>query len=198
MFQGDQHLLQQLQTIQHLLKNHTSTSEQVKFNKKLLDFDYSDDEDGGNDNIDARPPAAVLEVLQSVLSSDQLLRKLKSMGEINDNQIQQLQQLIPQFQAQQQQQAQPFIRVSPQVASIFPGADAAQAFSQFAPTGYGMGDPNQGMSMWGAVQQPVLIDDIAEDDIQVDINFVFRPIQLMEVRLSRYRLHTQLRAATAF
>jgi len=167
-FQGDQHLLQQLQTIQHLLKNHTSSSEQVKFNKKLLDFDYSDDEDGGNDN-DARPPAAVLEVLQTVLSSDQLLRKLKSMGEINDSQIQQLQQLIPQFQAQQQQQQQPFIRVSPQVASIFPGADPSQAFSQFASAGYAMADPSQGMSMWGAPPQPVLIDDIAEDDIQVNI-----------------------------
>jgi len=32
-----------------------------------------------------------------------------------------------------------------------------------------MADPSQGMSMWGAPPQPVLIDDIAEDDIQVNI-----------------------------
>ena len=85
---------QQLQTIQQLLKSHFPSSDQVKFNKKLLDFDYSDDEDGGNDGADTRPTAAVLEVLQNILSSDHLLRKLKSMGEISDNQIQQLQQLI--------------------------------------------------------------------------------------------------------
>ena len=114
-------MLQQLQTIQQLIKNHVpSGADQVKFNKKLLDFDYSDDEDGGNDNAEARPTPAMLDMLQNVLSSDQLLRKLKSMGEITDHQIQQLQQLIPQFQAQQQQQQQqPFIRVSPQVASVF-------------------------------------------------------------------------------
>jgi len=150
-----------------------------------LDFDYSDDEEGGNDGPDGRPTAAMLDMLQSVLSSEQLLRKLKSMGEITDHQIQQLQQLIPQFQAQQQQQQpnvtqqqQPFIRVSPQVASIFnpqqqhnmmgqqdPGQ--MQVFGQFAPPGYPMGDPNQGMAMWGAPNQPLIIDDIAEDDIQV-------------------------------
>ena len=161
---------------------------QVKFNKKLLDFDYSDDEDGGNDGPDGRPTAAMLDMLQSVLSSEQLLRKLKSMGEITDHQIQQLQQLIPQFQAQQQQQQpgvtqqqqQPFIRVSPQVTSIFNpqqhnmmGQDPGQmqVFGQFAPPGYPMGDPNQAaaMAMWGAANQPLIIDDIAEDDIQVKI-----------------------------
>jgi hypothetical protein len=47
-----------------------------------------------------------------------------------------------------------------------------QAFAQFAPTGYPMADPNQAMSMWGAPSQPVIIDDIAEDDIQV--NFLFQ------------------------
>ena len=164
---------QQLQTIQQLLKSHFPSSDQVKFNKKLLDFDYSDDEDGGNDGADTRPTAAVLEVLQNILSSDHLLRKLKSMGEISDNQIQQLQQLIPQFQSQQQQQQQQqqpqFIRVSPQVAPVF-APDAAQAYTQFAPTGYPMADPSQ---MWNAAShQPVIIDDIAEDDIQVRL-FLF-------------------------
>jgi hypothetical protein len=42
-----------------------------------------------------------------------------------------------------------------------------QVFGQFAPPGYPMGDPNQGMAMWGAPNQPLIIDDIAEDDIQV-------------------------------
>ena len=98
---------------------------QVKFNKKLLDFDYSDDEDGGNDGPEGRPTAAMLDMLQTVLSSEQVLRQLKNAGEITDHQIQQLQQLIPAFQAQQQQQQPPqvqhhqqpppFIRVSPQV-----------------------------------------------------------------------------------
>jgi aminoglycoside phosphotransferase family enzyme len=48
----------------------------------------------------------MLDMLQTVLSSDQVLRQLKNAGEITDHQIQQLQQLIPQFQAQQQQQQQ--------------------------------------------------------------------------------------------
>jgi hypothetical protein len=42
--------------------------------------------------------------------------------------------------------------------------DGGQAFNQFAPPGYPMADPNQ---MWGGTGQPVIIDDIAEDDIQV-------------------------------
>ena len=132
LLQTDQQVLQQLQTIQQLIKNHVpSAADQIKFNKKLLDFDYSDDEDGGNDG--AGPTPAMLDMLQNVLSSDQLLRKLKSMGEITDHQIQQLQQLIPQFQAQQQQQQQqqqqPFIRVSPQVTSVFQQQMMAQQVS---------------------------------------------------------------------
>jgi hypothetical protein len=42
-----------------------------------------------------------------------------------------------------------------------------QAFAQYTASGFSMGDPNQGMNMWGAPSQPLIIDDIAEDDIQV-------------------------------
>ena len=42
-----------------------------------------------------------------------------------------------------------------------------QAFAQYNASGFGMGDPNQGMAMWGAPSQPLIIDDIAEDDIEV-------------------------------
>jgi len=68
----DQQMNQQLQTILQLLKNHAqSGNEQVKFNKKLLDFDYSDDEEGGiagNDHQTSQeqqqPSPAMLEALQ--------------------------------------------------------------------------------------------------------------------------------------
>jgi hypothetical protein len=62
---ADQQMTQQLQTILHLLKNHAQPSnEQVKFNKKLLDFDYSDEEDAAESNEQQQPSPAMLEALQ--------------------------------------------------------------------------------------------------------------------------------------
>lgn len=60
----DQQVSQQLQTILHLLKNHAQpNNEQVKFNKKLLDFDYSDEEDAAESG-EQQPSPAMLEALQ--------------------------------------------------------------------------------------------------------------------------------------
>ena len=58
-------MTQQLQTILQLLKTHVNQPNEVKFNKKLLsEFDYSDDEDGGNDGANDQLSPAVLESLQ--------------------------------------------------------------------------------------------------------------------------------------
>uniref|UniRef100_A0A0K2UEB3 Putative LOC100120342 [Nasonia vitripennis] n=2 Tax=Caligidae TaxID=72034 RepID=A0A0K2UEB3_LEPSM len=93
----DQHVIQQLQTIQHLLKNHSPhNNDQVKFNKKVLDdFDYSDEEDGMVENDLNHPPAAMIEALQGILGNERVLQQLKNMGAISNSQIQQLQQLLP-------------------------------------------------------------------------------------------------------
>lgn len=93
---------QVLATIQQFLRNHSSNLSQseVKFNKKLLDFDYSDDEEGqgGGDVSEITP--ATLETLSSILTNERLLNKLKAMGEITPHHIQQLQQLLPAMQPQ--------------------------------------------------------------------------------------------------
>ena len=65
-------MTQQLQTILSLLKTHVQPNQEsgggVKFNKKLLDFDYSDDEDGPNDpGAEQQPSPAMLEALQGIL-----------------------------------------------------------------------------------------------------------------------------------
>ena len=105
---ADAQMTQQLTTILELLKTHVRPQNEVKFNKKLLDnFDYSDDEDdGGGGGGDSQLSPAVLESLQSIMGNPAVLGKLKSMGAITDQQIQQLQQLLPQATQQQQQQQQ--------------------------------------------------------------------------------------------
>ncbi len=98
---ADQQMTQQLQTMLQLLKNHAQP-DQVKFNKKLLDFDYSDEEDVVEQQ-EQQPSPAMLEALQGILENKVVLNKLKSMGAITDHQIAQLQQLLPSAQQQQQQ-----------------------------------------------------------------------------------------------
>lgn len=67
---------QVLATLQQFLKNHVPQSaNEVKFNKKLLDFDYSDDEEGQNDF--SEPTPQMIEALAAILSNDRLLNKLK-------------------------------------------------------------------------------------------------------------------------
>ena len=100
-------------TLQQLLKNHTGGGDGVKFNKKLLDFDYSDEEDGPGG--DGEPTPQMLEALQNILSNEVLLNKLKQMGQITNHQIQQLQQLLPSAQAAYQQPSQGFFGSNPNV-----------------------------------------------------------------------------------
>ena len=95
-----------LSTIQQFLRNHIPNDSGVKFNKKLLDFDYSDDEDQGQNDF-SEPTPQMLEALSSILTNDRLLNKLKQMGEINQHHIQQLQQLLPQAQYHLQNQIEP-------------------------------------------------------------------------------------------
>ena len=70
-------MTQQLQTILSLLKTHVQPNQEpsggggVKFNKKLLDFDYSDDEDGPGDmGGEQQPSPAMLEALQGILGNN--------------------------------------------------------------------------------------------------------------------------------
>jgi len=104
---GDQ---QVMNTIQQFLRNMPSSggggNSDVKFNKKLLDFDYSDDEDGGGGVDFSEPTPQMLDALSNILGNDRLLGKLKAMGEITPHHIQQLQQLLPQMHTQTQQQNQ--------------------------------------------------------------------------------------------
>ena len=89
---GDPHIQQQIQTIHQLLRQ---TSE-VKFNKKVLEFDYSDDEaDGGPECDSVAPTAAMLDALQSLMANEAQLEQLKAYGGISSHQIAQLKQLLP-------------------------------------------------------------------------------------------------------
>ena len=45
-----------------------------KFNKKVLDFDYSDDEDGGGD---IEPTPQMLDAIATLLTNERLLKKLQ-------------------------------------------------------------------------------------------------------------------------
>ena len=74
---GDQ---QVMNTIQQFLRNMPSGgggNSDVKFNKKLLDFDYSDDEDGGGGVDFSEPTPQMLDALSNILGNDRLLGKLK-------------------------------------------------------------------------------------------------------------------------
>ena len=73
---GDQ---QVMNTIQQFLRNMPSAggNSDVKFNKKLLDFDYSDDEDGGGGVDFSEPTPQMLDALSNILGNDRLLGKLK-------------------------------------------------------------------------------------------------------------------------
>ena len=75
---GDQ---QVMNTIQQFLRNMPSSggggNSDVKFNKKLLDFDYSDDEDGGGGVDFSEPTPQMLDALSNILGNDRLLGKLK-------------------------------------------------------------------------------------------------------------------------
>jgi len=120
---ADQHMNQQLQTILQLLKNHGQPpkDQQPKFK---LDFDYSDDEDGGNDHSSSaaeQPSPAMLEALQGILENKMVLNKLKSMGAITDYQIQQLQQLLPAAQQQAPTAALPNPQVNAVLNSVAAG-----------------------------------------------------------------------------
>ncbi len=50
-----------------------------------MDFDYSDDEDGND--VEGRPSAALIEVIQTIVRNDRVLHKLKSRGDISDAQV---------------------------------------------------------------------------------------------------------------
>ena len=85
----DKKAMQELQSIKQLLKNPPP----VQFNKKLLDFDYSDEEDEGG--RDEAVPQSSLDAVQALLSNPTLVAHLQATGEITQTQIAQLQQLLP-------------------------------------------------------------------------------------------------------
>lgn len=96
--------LKQLQTIQQFLKNPPP----VQFNKKLLDFDYgSDDDSEGGAGGEPVLNQAALDAVKALLGNPTLLNHLKASGDINQQQITQLQQLLPQAAIAGQQQLPP-------------------------------------------------------------------------------------------
>ena len=97
-----------MSTIQGFLKNMPGHSSSSQINKKVLDFDYSDDEDGGGGGDFSEPTPQMIEALNSILNNEKMLTKLKNAGEITNNHIQQLQQLLPQHQPQHINQHQNF------------------------------------------------------------------------------------------
>ncbi|XP_075227994.1 insulator su(Hw) mRNA adaptor isoform X2 [Lycorma delicatula] len=104
----DTNMLQQLQQLQNILLNQTpvdstpvkkdSNSDQVKFDKKLLDFDYGDeeDEDGKTSPAQAQQPQqqnlpSAIDSLGSILCNPEVLRQLQNL-QLHMNQQQQLRQ----------------------------------------------------------------------------------------------------------
>ena len=110
--------LKQLQTIQQFLKNPPP----VQFNKKLLDFDYGSDDDSEGGTDQGLNQAAIDSVKQ-LLGNPAMMQHLLASGDISQQQISQLQQLLPNTGPQQQQQP------SPQQGFSIPGlGDARQGF----------------------------------------------------------------------
>ena len=136
---------QQLQTIHQLLRQ---TSE-VKFNKKVLEFDYSDDEGegggAGNAQDEVQPTQATLDALQALISNEAQLEQLKAYGGITTHQIQQLKQLLP--------QAQKNFHPSPATGSVFNNLPYQQ----------------QESGGWPQASAPALIDmTVDQDDVPND------------------------------
>ena len=74
----DDECTQVMTTIQAFLQNQMpkGNSSEVKFNKKLLDFDYSDDEDGGGFDV-SEPTPQMVDALSNILNNERILTKLK-------------------------------------------------------------------------------------------------------------------------
>ena len=86
----DNAAMKQLQTIQQFLKN----PPQPQFNKKLLDFDYGSDDDSDPGSEPALNQGAI-DSVKALLGNPTLLNHLLSTGDITQQQINQLQQLLP-------------------------------------------------------------------------------------------------------
>ena len=78
------------QTIQQFLKNPPP----VQFNRKLLDFDYGSDDDSEGGGEPALNEGAI-DSVKALLGNPSLLNHLLSNGDITQQQITQLQQLLP-------------------------------------------------------------------------------------------------------
>ena len=72
----DDECSQVMSTIQAFLANQMpkGNNSEVKFNKKLLDFDYSDDEDAGDYS---EPTPQMVDALSNILNNERILTKLK-------------------------------------------------------------------------------------------------------------------------
>ena len=90
--------MKQLQTIQQLLKN----PPQVQFNKKLLDFDYGSDDDSEGGGAETGLSQQSIDTVKQLLGNPTLLNHLLASGEITQQQISQLHQLLPGVGPQQQ------------------------------------------------------------------------------------------------
>ena len=87
----DNSALKQLATIQQLLKNPPP----VQFNKKLLDFDYGSDDDSEGGGSEPSLNQGHIDTVKQLLGNPTLLNHLLASGEITQQQITQLQQLLP-------------------------------------------------------------------------------------------------------
>ena len=71
---GDQ---QVMNTLHQFLRNMPGSASESKFNKKaLMDFDYSDDEEGGG-GADFEATPQILDAIANLMTNERLLNKLK-------------------------------------------------------------------------------------------------------------------------
>ncbi|KAK4871457.1 hypothetical protein RN001_016448 [Aquatica leii] len=90
LIHADPNALAHLQQLHKLLQRQeadpsvkTSSGQSVRFDRKLLDFDYGDDEDEDHVNPSPKPPAnnnsAAIETVGSLLSNPEVLRQLQTL-----------------------------------------------------------------------------------------------------------------------
>ena len=108
-----------LKHIQQFLKNPPP----VQFNKNLLDFDYGSDDDSEGGSEPAALNQTTIDSVKALLGDPGMLSHLLATGDITQQQVAQLQQLLPGAAAPPQQQQQP---AAPHQFSI-PGLGGAHA-----------------------------------------------------------------------
>ena len=123
----DNTALKQLQTIQQFLKNPPP----MQFNKNVLDFDYGSDDDSEGGSEPGLNQAAI-DSVRSLLGNPAMLNHLLASGDITQQQISQLQQLLPNVGQPQPPPQQPLQQPPTHQFSI-PGLGGAHSIGSMPP-----------------------------------------------------------------